>query len=260
MFSSNVLAGILIIFFAGAIAYRSSFLHNKHLFHMSLLQIVYLIVIPGTVFLLLYTYMQQIVEQPPAPTTFISDSILVKATLLSMLLAYGGAAIHSVAKMLAESDLRWDESEVGQLNRYFHMNFSHNLILMGTFFIMSGLVLLELNHVPDFNYASWTGPILTGIGIGALAFIAMYRYTHSKDQYVGRWADLKATFLACWLALALIFQSIRHTNPSFRQYQLLLPMLLGLSTVALLNLLLVARRVKRTGSLRLKPETNQPKN
>jgi len=93
MFSSNVLAGILIIFFAGAIAYRSSFLHNKHLFHMSLLQIVYLIVIPGTVFLLLYTYMQQIVEQPPAPTTFISDSILVKATLLSMLLAYGGAAI-----------------------------------------------------------------------------------------------------------------------------------------------------------------------
>ena len=213
--SNDIFSFILVLLFAITLLYRISFLRNRELWHMSLLQILFLIVVPGFLFVICYSYIQSIVQTPRISRPVFADSFLIDAILLSMLFGYGGIAIHAVTKMLAETALRYSGSEVAKLNKYFHLNFSHNLIYSSGLLVVVGMTLLELNHVPQKGYESWIAPIVRGFIVGMLWVLAMYEYTRSKDQYVGRWADLKAVFIILWLSFVLLLYGIWKINPAF---------------------------------------------
>jgi len=245
MLSRHLVSIFILALITGLVTYRSSFFKNKKIFHLSLLQILYLIVLPGTIFILINSYMQSLLAAPRVLHPFIRDGILVDTIYLSMFFTYGGVAIHAVTKMLSETSLRYDNSEASQINRYFHLNFSHNLVYGGAILFVATIALLELNHTQSYDFPHLSSLIIRGLVLGLIVFISMFNYTRSKDQYAGRWADFKAVFLIAWAGLILLFIAVKKSDAEFLQYQLLLPIILTLGTVASINIILAVRRIHR---------------
>lgn len=242
---------ILVLSFAAILAYRASFLHQKKLFRLSLLQIFYLVVAPGIVFVMLYSYVRSIVQLPRVRQPFLSDNFLVSGILLSAFYFYGGLAIHAVTKMLSETALRSAKSEVAQLNKYFHLKFSHNLLYCGPLAVLIFTTLLELNHTPQKQvYDGLMSPVLRGLIVGVMFVVSIYNYTHSKDEYFGRLSDLKVTFISIWLGLLLMAYAVWRLDPAIKAYHLLLPMLSALTLLAAINMGLLVRWWRRNHKLK----------
>ena len=157
MLPTNFLSILIVVLLGGILAYNISFLKNKKILHLSLLQVIYLVIIPGTIFVILYSYVRSLIGSPRVEHPFLPDTLLVNSIFLSALFAYGGVSVHAVTKMLAEAGLRNSTSEVAQLNKFFHLSFSHNLVYSGSIFMATGLTLLELNHSPGPGYSGWKG-------------------------------------------------------------------------------------------------------
>jgi hypothetical protein len=248
MLETNFLTLLLIALVASVAIYRISFFSKKSIGYFSLLQLIYLVILPGFVYTLAYSYLQSILRRPLSDTVFIPNGPIITILLLSMLFSYGGIAIHAVTKMLSEVEsLRKNHSEAYEINKYFHLTFSHNLTFSGGVVSFICFTLLELNHVAPDNTNSFIFAIAKGMVLGISMIMGMYWYTVSKDNYIGRWSDLKTVFLSIWIGFLLILYSIQKLDPSIRDYQLLLPAIMGFSLFALLNLFLVYRRLKRGG-------------
>lgn len=249
MFSLDVVSLTLVIGVALLIAYNASFLRKKAIWHMSIIQTLFLVIVPGILFIIFYSYLQTVLSRPQVDNPFISDSALVNFILLAVLFTYGGTAIHAVTKMLSETSLRYEDSKEAELNSYFHLEFSHNLIYAGAIAIIIGLTLLELNHTPSSGYQGLFKPVMQGI-IGGLVLIgAMINYTRSRDHYSGRWYDLKAVFLTIWVGLIIILYGMWRATPSLREYQLVIPVFSALTLISILNIGLIIRRLRKTRSL-----------
>lgn len=245
MFENDIVSLILICLVAAYALYRTPFFHNRKLFHLSLLQNLYLVVVPGVFFVIVYAYIKSILVRPLTNDVFLSDTVLEPMVYLSFLFSYGGIAIHAVSKMLSETALRHDWSDVAKLNKYFHLTFSHNLIYSGGTLAIVGLTLMEMNHTPNGNHTSLTTPLVEGLVLGSIFIVAMLTYTRSKDQYAGRWADLKAVFIFVWVGLILLLFAAWKNDATLRQYQLAIPVILGVILVAILNTGLIIRRIRR---------------
>ena len=250
MFSFDLFPAIVLILITGFLAYNTSFLKKKVIWHMSILQTLYLVVFPGILFVIFYSYVQSVIDRPLVPNNFLSDNTLTTIIMLAVLFTYGGLAIHAVTKMLSETALRYEETEVAQINSYFHRKFSHNLIYSGALAIVIGMTLLELNHTPGDGYDGWWKPILQGLAAGIISVASMYHYTHSKDNYTGRWADLKAAFLTLWIGFIVLLFGIWRMDPSLREYHLVIPVLSSLVLILILNIGLVVRRIRLTRNIK----------
>ena len=120
-----------VVILTAALAYRSSFLHNKKIGHISLLQIFYLVLAPGVLYTIIFSYILDILERPLNTHTFLNDKLLVSILLLSILYTYGGLAIHGIAKTLSSYFTQEQKSSLlSKVNNYFHREFSHNLIFI----------------------------------------------------------------------------------------------------------------------------------
>lgn len=239
---------LVVLVLAGGLAYKTSFFQGRFIGYFSVFQIVFLVVIPGFLFTLGYSYLQSILARPMGSQIFLSDSVLVNVILLSSLFTYGGLAIHAAAKTLARPGLlRFDSSKAGEMNRYFHLSFSHNLIYSGASLSVVGLTLLEMNHTPPSESSGFYTAVVKGLFLGLGAITTLYLYTKSDDDYSGRWADLKLAFLVFWVGFGFLLYSIGRIGGQLNEYQLLLPALFGLSLMAILNLILVFRRLKQGG-------------
>jgi hypothetical protein len=228
-------------------AYRIQALHIKKIWNLSLQQIIFLVLIPGLVFPMIFSYLQSMLRLPKSETAFFSDGLLVTIILLSLMYLYGGVAIHAVTKMFSDY-LRDEDSELAKINKFFHLNFSHNLIYSGIIISSLGLTLLELNHIPNDGIVNIRWGIFRGIVLGVSFAIFIYYYTRaSSDNYRGRWNDLKVFFGTVWVGFTLLLYVIEKFDIGFTEYQLLLPMLLSFSLVAGLSLVLVIRRLKNGG-------------
>lgn len=247
------LSFILIV--SSVIIYRASFLHNRKIFRLSLLQILYLIILPGVFLIILSSYVQSITSRPLVNDPIFSDRVFTDVIYLTFFFTYGGIAIHAVTKMLSET-LRNDNSEAAQLNQYFHLNFSHNLIFSGMLMAFTNLALLELNHQPSLEPYSLVNLTIRGIVLGLGLILSMFHYTRSKDQYVGRWADLKATFITLWILIIMTLYFVRQIDPTLRQYDNILPIFLVLSLGAILNIALIVRKIRRTFNHRSQSRTH----
>lgn len=247
MITNHFATSLILVLITGILAYKNSFLKNRKIFHLSLQQILYLIFLPGVIFLLINSYMYSILRLPLETVTFFSDGILTDIIYLSMFLTYGGVSIHAITKILAHSSLRYSRTDAAEINRYFHLNFSHNLIFSGSITFIVALAILELNHTNPSNVPGMTSLILRGLFLAFAMLYAMFNYTRFQDEgdYAGRWADLKIVFVIAWSALVLLYLALKKTDASFYQYQLVLPIFLALSLLASLNIILIVRRIRR---------------
>jgi len=247
MIANHFITAITLTVITGVLAYKNSFLKNRHIFHLSLQQILYLVFLPGVIFLLINSYTQTILSFPLETITLVNDSILIDIIYLGMLFTYGGVSIHAVTKILAHTSLRYSRSDAGEINRYFHLNFSHNLIFGGLILFSVALAILELNHTNPDNVLGITSLIIRGLLIAFALLYAMFSYTRFQDEgdYAGRWADFKAVFIIAWSALVILYLALKKTDASLRQYQMVLPVFLVLILVVSLNILLVIRRIRR---------------
>ena len=209
--------------------------------YFSLLQIVYLVIIPGFIYTLAYSYLQAILDRPLNSQIFIPDGLLVMFFLLSGLFTYGGIAIHAVTKMLSEH-LPHDGSKGYLMNRYFHLTFSHNLVYSGAIFTALCLTLLELNHIALQDPVNLAWSIGKGGIMGASLILGLFWY--NPYGRISRWSDLKTFFLFFWISFMLVVLGVIKLDPSLRSYDLLLPVLFSFSLIGLLSTVLVLRKLK----------------
>lgn len=249
MFPVDIVSVFLVFLVSLPLIYKTSFLKKKAIWHMSILQTLFLVVVPGILFIIFYSYLQTVLGRPRVDNSFLSDSTLINLILLATLFTYGGTAIHAVTKMLSETSLRYEKTKVAELNSYFHLEFSHNLIYSGAVAMVIGMTLLEMNHAPLKGYDGLVKPVIQGLIGGSVLIIAMLHYTRSDDHYSGRWYDLKAAFLTIWIGLILILYSMWRATPSLREYQLVVPVFSALTLVSILNIGLIIRRLRKTHSL-----------
>jgi hypothetical protein len=244
MFPFDHFSGAVVVLIFALVAQNTSFFKKKAIWHMSILQTLYLVIFPGVLFSIFYAYLEVVKARPLIEAPFLSDITLTNIIMLAVFFTYGGVAIHAVTKMLSETSLRYEDSEEAQINRYFHRKFSHNLIYSGSLSTVVGLTLLELNHTPGSGYDGWWPPIIQGGTAGFIIIASMYIYTHSKDNYTGRWADLKAAFLTLWVGFILLLYGAWRANPSLKEYQLIVPVMSSLTLIAILNIGLIIRRIR----------------
>lgn len=247
MIETNFIILFAIVVFAGLLFYRLSFMRHKTIGRFSLLQIIYLIVIPGFLYTFIFSYVQSIQERPLNDQIFIPDSLLTNIIFLSSLFSYGGMAIHETSKTLSEV-LKHQSSQAREINKFFHLSFSHNLVFSGAIAAIIGTTLLELNHSSPDNFTNPTSAILKGLILGLSLIVSMFWYTISDNpEYMGRWSDLKSTFLIFWLGVIVVLYGVKKTNPAFREFDMLIPTLASFSVIGSLNLFLFYRRLKRGG-------------
>lgn len=246
MFQTDLVTLLLIIAALTISLYKISFLSKKNIGYFSILQFIYLVILPGIIYILLFGYTQSILDRPLNHNIFIPDKLIINLLLLSELFTYGGLAIHAVTKMLSDY-LRTDDSEVAKLNRYFHLTFSHNLVYGGACAIIVLLTLLEINHQSNGNEYNLFRAVITGVMFAACLITGMYWYTRSNDDYFGKWSDLKSVLLIGVVGLFLVFSAIRKVRPDLNEYQTLIPTLVSFSIISGLNLLFIFRRLKRGG-------------
>ena len=112
MFSFDLFPAIVLILITGFLAYNTSFLKKKVIWHMSILQTLYLVVFPGILFVIFYSYVQSVIDRPLVPNIFLSDTILTTIIMLAVFFTYGWLVIPAVTMLLAEAALCYEEDEV----------------------------------------------------------------------------------------------------------------------------------------------------
>jgi hypothetical protein len=229
--------------------WRVQLFHRKLIWHLSFMQIFLLVVVPGLLFPRMFSYVIGLSQTPVSQEIIVSDRLLLNVFLLAVMFAYGGISIHTVTKMFSYPHLlRYDDSEAGEMNKFFHLTFSHSLAYVGILVAMISMTLLELNHIPQQDPQGIVQGLFKGGLLGGLFLIGMYSYTkYYGDEYRGRWADLKMVFLAVWVGFMLLLYVVRRVDPAITDYQLLLPALIGFALLGFANLFLVVRRLKRGG-------------
>jgi hypothetical protein len=251
MIENNFLTLLVVLLLGGVFAYRMSFLQRKRLWHLSLQQVLQLVVLPGVFFPLIFSYVLTLMAQPLADRVILSDRFLVNMILLSVMFTYGAIAMHAVTKILNEH-LSGLTTEAAEINKFFHMTFSHNLGYAGGVLLLLGITLLELNHVVVYSNYSMAAGVIRGVLLALGVSLATINYTRYSGGDVGKWGDLKVFFAVVWLAMVILIYSIRKVRPEISEYQLLLPSLLGFSVMAIMGFVLVVRRVRRHWQLRIR--------
>jgi hypothetical protein len=229
-----------ILFFASLMAYKSSFLRSKKIGQISLLQIVYLILVPGFVFTVIFSYLLDIIYRPLNKKVFLSDDLLIALLLISSLYAYGGVVIHAVSKTLSALFKKEEEkSLVFKANRYFHLKFSHNLFYIGATASATFFALLELNHLPfSENGDRIIFPVLNGILIGVALVASLILYKEKE------WMELKFFFLSLWILFALFIYTVKPYIKTIFSYPFSLSLLTAFCLVAGFSLFVSVKRLQ----------------
>jgi len=227
-----------VIVFASALAYKSSFLHNKKIGYISLLQVFYLILIPGILYSLIFSYILEVLDRPLNKNVFLKDSLLITFLLLSVLYTYGGVAIHSICKTL-NSYFEEKQSLAFKVNSYFHRDFSHNLVFIGAIATGTFFALLELNHGSPYpEQSKFLIIILNGLFVGLASILGLSFYKEKS------WLELKFFFLSLWIMIIVLGYAARTYLKVLKSYPFTLMMLIVFSFLASLNIFLFVRRFK----------------
>jgi hypothetical protein len=220
--------------------YRIAYFREKKVGYLQLFQVAYLVVIPGVIYPMIFAYLRRMSSLPLNKTTVFPDGLLVNLVLLSGLFSFAGLVMHAVTKQLWLVLKDDERSPAYELNSHFHLTISHNLMYSGAAMAFIGVTLLELNHVPMTDPTSVIAAIAKGLLLGGSFLFMVFNY---RPYTTGRWTDLKTFFLVLWLGFVLLLYGIAKVDPSFTEYQLLLPTLISFSVMALLSMVIVVRKV-----------------
>lgn len=240
MIHRELLVLIAILLFGAAIAYRMSFFHNRRLGYISLIQVFYLIILPGVINTIIFSEVLDIISRPHNTRILFSDTLLASLLLLSVLYTYGGIAIHGLAKTLSRYFKPSQKNSMAYIvSEYFHWDFSHNLIYSGALLSALFFSMLELNHA-----SSSTPPqqvlviIITGIFVGLSSIFALINYEKHH------WSQLKFFFFSLWIAIVMTLYTIKPYYRNLDDYPITLTMLITFGMLATLNLFIYVKRFK----------------
>jgi hypothetical protein len=175
MHNSGIFTLMAVLLLVAALIYRLEPLRQTKIWHLSIQQLIHLVLIPGLLFPTIFSYLQNIARSPQNSVIVFHDTFLVNGVLLSMMFGYGGVAIHAVTKMLSEY-LREEQSELAEINKFFHLTFSHNMAFGGILAASLGITLLEVNHTPLVDPSSTGWGIIRGVALGLSFGLATYNY------------------------------------------------------------------------------------
>ncbi|HUV47065.1 MAG TPA: hypothetical protein VMW29_02935 [Candidatus Bathyarchaeia archaeon] len=229
----------IIIIFASVLAYKSSLLQNKKIGYISLLQIFYLILVPGVTYTILFSYLLEILERPQNTYSFLNNKILVNILLLSILYTYGGLAIHGVCKTVASYFSAVQKKSLAyKVNNHFHRQLSHNLTFIGAFISATCFAILELNHQSPYpEKTKLTITILNGIFIGVASILGL-------SFYKKRWLELKVFFFSVWMLFIILGYAVKPYIKNVKSYPFTLMILIAFSILTSLNIFLYIKKVK----------------
>lgn len=234
---------LLLLGLVTSITYKISWLHRKELTYFSLLQLLYLFVLPPIVMIFLFFFIFKILTQPRISQFLLDDWQLISLIYMSGAISMTGGIIHAIAKMYANKPrFRFMKDHIAEMNRFFHLSFSHNLSFIGIALVVMFLVLLEMSRPPTGTYNLWRS-LLRGVVFGITMAIAMYHYTRSKDSYVGYWRDLVWTFVVFGVVGLFLVGLSFQLNFRLLDYQLLFPAILGCFVVLLLSLAVLVKKI-----------------
>jgi len=251
MQSIELITILVVIVLAAVLAYKSSFLHNKKIGYISLLQIFYLVLVPGILYTIIFSYILEIRQRPLNTHVFLNDNLLTSLLLLSVLYTYGGIAIHGICKTFSQYfDKNQKKSLLFKVNDHFHNQFSHSLIYTGAAASIALFCLIEINHVSP--YPTGTKilmPVLNGLFIGLSLLISLNWYQKK------RWSELKLLFFSAWLLFIIVLYALKPYIKNVEAYPFTLMMLIAFSFFAGLSFFLYLRRIKN----KIRVEIKTPK-
>lgn len=238
----TIIAAVLIV---AAFFHRISYFRTKKVGYFDLLQLLYLIVFPVTIYLVIFTHVQLLLATPPNGLGLFSDGILMNLFMISCMLTYGGVVMHAMGKMLSKELVGHDHLAAFKTNRFFHMTFSHNLMIAGSLAAALWLALLEINHAQLDNPADLIQSSLVGVVIGSVLWLSMYWYQKTTVEHEGRWYDLRHTFIIVWILFAVLLYYYQSLNAeAFAYSEYVVAVFVALLVLMIASLILVIRRLK----------------
>lgn len=228
-----ILLGLSAIF-----VYKKRFTSERRVSGMYFVQLYYLILAVLMPLILIYIglhiYLRPAVSNLPISSTFILGLYTV-----SLIVAAIGAGIHSTATSVYQSLVKEKQNhlESFRINEIFHLNLSHNLMIVGVILASFFLTILEINHPSgrDSMFLNAGSTITLGVIIGLIETVAILRSTAITFS-----SHLNYSILASFLGSAAIFIFGRPYMTSVDAYPVAFIMFSSLVTVFLLLIITTA--------------------
>jgi hypothetical protein len=223
------------------LAYKFSFFHRKKIGYIPIIQIFTLILVPGFIYTIIFSYVLEILARPLNDYIFLNDKFLTTLLLLSILYTYGGIAIHSISKTLSNYFTpSQQKSPLYSVNSFFHLSFSHNLTYIGAAVSAACFALLELNHLSPYPEQSrLLITILNGVFLGLAVIASLY-----WNRWYKRLAELKLFFFSLWALFIIVLYALKPYIKDVQAYPITLMMLVAFFLMATLNIFLYLKRYK----------------
>jgi len=224
---SFIIIGLL--FILTAIFFKSSKLQEKKIFYLSFYHFFQQFIFLPIVFLLLLNFSFQIIISPQIKNLFLTDLILIIGFFTCLLITIVGLAIHTISKTYSIYLKKFGDKneDIFNLNNFFHMRFSHNLIY--SFGILSAffLSLMEISHQQSY-YSNNLIVFLSGllIGLASGKSINWYKESLNKSMY----------FLNSVILLVLAVSILNFEKNYIYQNPLYFIFLIGMVVIFLLTI------------------------
>jgi 4-amino-4-deoxy-L-arabinose transferase-like glycosyltransferase len=191
--------------------YPIDWLHEQRIYYLPVLQYIYLVVAALGVYPWILLLLRSVYNKPRTKGSRRSDRVWLAVVILGLLLGYAGMAVHAVTKTLS-TELRDEASRAAEMNRFYHLTFSHNLIYSSIAVVVFGITMLELNRFTEDNEHKVAYSVMIGLMLAILLFVSLIFYTRSTDAYSGRWSDLRLFYGLVGFGVVWLTRQIRKTN------------------------------------------------
>jgi predicted acetyltransferase len=237
---------IAVALFIAVFVYRKPNLERKLLKQIPLTYWINLVVVPALLYLGLAIIVGSILSRERVEIMAQNDFFLLVTITFTMMGAYVGHAIHSVAKVLWHY-LVFDKNHAAyKVNEFFHGKFSHYLIFTSSLLTLLGIALLEVNYpmAKPLNKAQMI-VIISGAIIFGASSIKGFR--KSKEDYYR-----KLTYV-CTITFVIDAAVLKYFNISVQHYQFntfLTAYLASITGIYALRPIIIKTRLDRYRKLR----------
>lgn len=229
---------VILLGLSAVLVYKKRFTSERRVSGMYFVQLYYLILAIIMPLILIYIglhiYLRPAVSNLPISSTFILGLYTVSMIIVAM-----GTAIHSTATSVYQALVKEKQNHLDsfRINEIFHLNLSHNLMIVGVILASFFLAILEINHPSgrDSMFLNAGTTITLGVVIGLIEAITILRSTDITFS-----SHLNYSILASFLGSVAIFIFGRPFMTSVDAYPVAFIMFSSLVTLFLLLIVMTA--------------------
>lgn len=233
----------------GIFLHRRTRLEEKVFKNIPLSEWLTVLIFPLCFYVCWVIFVRNIINRPLVPVIPMDDFDILAITIIFMVYAFVGNAIHFTGKILWRY-LRHDTgSMVYRINEMFHGKLSHYIIYFDGLIVFSLLPILEINHpLPVSLSLNYTGAIvLAGIVFGVSATKAIF-YT---NEWFG--GHNKPLFFLTFIVLSILVSISRTLELQYQYYPIKLFMTAVFGSIVaafIVRQVLIYTRLNRRARLR----------